>query len=156
MSYPGLMTEYAPPAARRGAGLALGLATAIGGAMSLGVFSGFTSIQSAYAAVLLGWIVGLAVSRAGRDRPAAATAVALALASSAAASVVAVCVSAVRDGHIPASIVARHFWHAIPLLPHVIGWFGFACWALAIVVSWQTVRGRGRKPSHARSAATPQ
>jgi hypothetical protein len=151
MSYPGLLAGDAPPPIRRGAALALGCAAAIGGALAVGMFSGFTSIQSTYVAILLGWIVGLVVCRGGRDYAAAAGAVVLALAGSVAASVIAVCIMAVRDGHIPASIVALHFWHAIPLLPHVIGWFGFVCWALAAYVSWRTVRrrGRGRSPRHA-------
>jgi hypothetical protein len=154
MSYPGLLAGYALPPVRRGAALALGCAVAVGGAVAVGVFSGFTRIQSAYAAILIGWVIGLIGCRAGRDRPAAAGAVVLALAGSAAASVIAVCIMAVRDGHVPASIVAMHFWHAIPLLPHVIGWFGFVCWALAALVSWQTVRRRGRHRSLASSPAT--
>src|SRR5215470_11956837 len=154
MSYPGLLAGYAPPPVRRSAALALGCATAIGAAIAVGVFSGLTRIQSAYVAILIGWAIGLIVCRAGRDRAAAAGAVVLAVSGSAAASVIAVCIMAVRDGHVPASIVAPHFWHAIPLLPHVIGWFGFVCWALAALVSWQTVRRRGRSRSHARSIAT--
>jgi hypothetical protein len=156
MSYAGLLAGYDPAPVRRGAALALGCTAAIGGAVAVGVFSGFTRIQSTYAAILLGWVIGLIVCRAGRDRRAAAGAVVLALAGSATASVIAVCIMAVRDGHVPAPIVATRFWHAIPLLPHVIGWFGFVCWALAALVSWQTVRRRGRKRSLASSPATPQ
>jgi len=74
MSYSGLLADYAPPASRRGPAVALGLATAIGGAIVVGVFSGLTSIQSTYAAILLGWVVGLVVCRAGSDHPAAAVA----------------------------------------------------------------------------------
>jgi hypothetical protein len=153
MSHPGLVADYAPPPARLGAGLAAGIAAAIGGALVVGVFSGVTGIQSAYAAILLGWIVGLAVSRAGRDQLAAVAAAVLSLAGSAAASVIAVCITAVKDGHVPASIVAAHFWRAIPLLPHVMGWFGFVCWSLATVVSWRTVRRRGRQRSRSGSPA---
>ena len=154
MSYPGLLADHASPPSRLGTALALGFAVAIGGAIALGVFSGITRIQSAYAAILLGWVVALVVCRAGRGPLAAAGAGVLSLAGSAAASVIAVCISAVRIGHVPASIVAEHFWRAIPLLPHLIGWFGFVCWALATVVSWQTVRRRGRKRSRASSTAT--
>ena len=155
MSHPGGLADYAPPPARLGVGLAAGIAAALAGAVVVGVFSGVTRIQSAYAAILLGWIVGLAVSRAGRDPLATAGAAVLSLAGSGAASVIAVCITAVREGHVPASIVAAHFWRAIPLLPQVIGWFGFVCWALAIIVSCRTVRrGRGRDRSRAGSTAT--
>lgn len=156
MSYSGILAEdYAQPRARVGAALAVGIAAAFGGAAVVGVFSGITGFQSAYAAILLGWIVGLAIGRAGRDTLVAGAATVLALAGSAAASVITVCIGAVRDGHVPAAIVAGHFWRAIPLLPHVTGWFGFACWALAAFVSWQTVRRHRHHRSHARSTATP-
>lgn len=156
MSYPSLVAaDYAPPPGRMGAALTVGMAAAIGGAAVVGVFSGVTGFHSAYVAILLGWIVGLAVSRAGRDELAAAGAAVLALAGSPAASVIAVCIAAVKDGHIPASFMAAHFWRAVPLLPHVISWFGFVCWALAAVVSWRTVRRRGRMRSRAGSPAMP-
>lgn len=156
MSYPTLLAaDHAMPSTRLGMALAMGVAAAIGAAVVVGVFSGVTGIQSAYAALLLGWIVGLSVSWAGRDRLAAAGATVLALAGSAAASVIAVCLTAVRDAHVPASIVAAHFWRAIPLLPHVIGWFGFVCWTLAAIVSWRTVRRRGRIRRPAGPTAAP-
>jgi hypothetical protein len=84
MSYPGLMADNACPPVRLGAGLAVGIAAGLGRAAVVGVSSGVTGFQSAYAAILLGWIVGLAVSPAGRKQLAAAAAAVLSLAGVAA------------------------------------------------------------------------
>jgi len=147
MSYPQAPVLSVPPPARTGAALALGAAVAVGGALIVGVFSGMTSIQSAKVAILLGWLVGLVVSRAGPALDAAAGAGILSVAASAAASVIGVIIVIVRLGHVPLAIVLDHLPRVISLMPHVIGWFGFVCWALAAVFGWATVRSRGRKHS---------
>jgi hypothetical protein len=153
MSYPQAPVLSAPPPARTGAALAVGAAVAVSGALIVGVFSGMTSIQSAKVAILLGWLVGLVVSRAGPALRAAAGAGILSAAACAAASVIGLIVVIVRTGHVPLAIVVDHLARVISLMPHVIGWFGFVCWALAAVFGWSTVRSRGRRHSPQFEAA---
>lgn len=139
----------APAAAPAGLGsvIAMGSATALAGAFAVGLFSGLTGIQSAYAAILLGWVVGLAIRRGRRDTPAATGAGVIALAGSAAASVIALTARIVKVAHAPLGVVLMHISTVISVLPHVIGWFGFVCWALAAYAGWVTTVGRGRRRS---------
>ena len=63
--------------------IAIGSAVAIGCALVVGVFSGITGVQSAWAAILLGWLVGLAIRRSRCESPAAFAGASIALAGSA-------------------------------------------------------------------------
>jgi hypothetical protein len=137
-----------------GAALGLGATVALGGAVILGTFSGLTNYQSTYGSILLGWLVGLVVRRTGGDTPLAAAAVMLSLAGSAAGSLILVMIGLVRTLHLPLAIVVSHISRVFSLVPHVIGWFGFLCWALSGVVGWATVRTRGRRLSNVRQLAS--
>lgn len=132
--------------------LAIGSAAALAGACVVGLFSGLTGIQSASVSILLGWVVGLAIRRSERDTRAAIGAGIIALAGSAAASVIALTVRIVTVAHVPVAVVVTHIPAVISAVPHVIGWFGFVCWALAAYASWVTTVGRGRRRSPARPA----
>jgi hypothetical protein len=155
VAYPqATITQPDKPDADLGPALALGAGVAACGAFIVGVFSGVTGIQSTYVAVLLGWLVGLVVSRAGRDLPAAAGAAILSLAGSVAASVIAVTISLIRHVHVPLTIVLEHISRVLSVVPHVVGFFGFWCWALASVVGWATVKSRGRARRSAPWPAT--
>jgi hypothetical protein len=147
MVYPQAQGKSPAPPASLGSALGLGAAVALGGAVAVGVFSGLTNYQSTYVSILLGWLVGLVVSRAGGDTPVAAAAGMLSLAGSAAGSLIFVIIGLVRTLHVPLSIVVSNINRVFPLVPHVIGWFGFLCWALSGVVGWATVRTRGRRRS---------
>jgi hypothetical protein len=70
-------------------------------AVAVGLFSGPTGIQSAYAAILLGWVVGRAIRRSRSDTPTAAGAGIIALTGSATATVVALTVRIMTVAHVP-------------------------------------------------------
>jgi hypothetical protein len=136
----------APPGL--GSVIAIGSAVAIGGAFAVGVFSGITGIQSAWAAILLGWLVGLAMRRSRCDLPTAIASASIALAGSALASLIAVTLRIVKEAHVPLTVVLDHMPLVAPAIPRDIGWFGFLCWALAAYLGWVTVsRGGGRQGS---------
>lgn len=97
--------------------IAIGSAVALAGAFAVGLFSGLTRIQSAYVAILLGWVVGLAIRRRRRDSSAAIAAGIIALAGSATASVIALAVRVVRVAHIPLAVVLTHISKVISLVP---------------------------------------
>jgi hypothetical protein len=109
------------------------------------VFSGLTSLQSAKVATLLGWVVGLVISRAGPGFKMAAGAGLLSLSASAGASMIGVIIVIVRTAHVPLAIVLAHLGLVMSVMPQAIGWFGFVCWALSAVAGWATVRANGRK-----------
>ena len=145
MSYPSEPGQSAAPATTSvGAALALGAGVAFAGAFVVGTVSGLTNYQSAYVSILLGWVVGLVVNRASREMPVAVAAGMLALAGSALASLIYIVIGLVRNLHVPLSSVLSNMQHVFPLVPPVIGWFGFLCWALSGVAAWATVRSRGR------------
>jgi hypothetical protein len=126
--------------------IAIGSAVAVGCALVVGVFSGITGIQSAWAAILLGWLVGLAIGRSRCDSPAAIAGASIALAGSALASLIAVTLRIVKQVHVPLTLVLAHMPQVIPAIPKDIGWFGFLCWALATYLGWVTVsRGERRR-----------
>jgi hypothetical protein len=145
MSYPSVPTAPAAASAGRGLVLAQGAGVVIAGACAVGVFSGLTRVQSAYVAILTGWLVGRTIRRGSREVPAAAAAAIMALAGAAAASVIAVSIRISVTAHVPLEIVAAHLARVIPLVPRFIGPFGFCCWALASLVGWWTVRGRNQR-----------
>ena len=134
--------------------IAIGSAVAIGGAFAVGVFSGITGIQSAWAAILLGWLVGLAMRRSRCDLPTAVASASIALAGSALASLIAVTLRIVKEAHVPLTVVLDHMPLVAPAIPRDIGWFGFLYWALAAYLGWVTVsRGGGRQGSALPPAA---
>jgi hypothetical protein len=136
--------------------LAQGAGVAVACAFAVGVFSGLTRVQSAYVAILAGWLAGRTIHRGSRDLPAAVAAGIMALAGAALASVIAVSIRITVTAHLPYEIVAAHIARVIPLVPHFIGPFGFICWALAAVVGWLAVRSEGRRrPGLTRAAAHP-
>jgi hypothetical protein len=104
-------------------------------------------VQSAYVAILAGWLLGRTIHRGSSDVPAAAAAAIMALGSAARASVIAVPIRIMVAAHVPFEIVLAHLAKVIQLVPRFIGPFGFCCWALAALVGWGTARGRNR-PSH--------
>jgi hypothetical protein len=124
--------------------VALGAAVAFGGAVIVGTFFGLTNYQSTYLSIVLGWLVGLVVSRAGREMPAAVASGLLALAGSALGSLIGIIIGLVRTVHVPLSVVLSNLGRVISLVPHVIGGFGFLCWGVSGVVGWAIVRSRGR------------
>jgi hypothetical protein len=128
-----------------GSVIAIGSAVAIGCAFVVGVFGGITDIQSAWAAILLGWLVGLAIRRSRSDSPTAIAGASIALAGSALASLIAVTLRIVKEAHVPLAVVLAHIPQVISTVPEGIGWFGFLCWALAAYLGWVTV-SRGRRP----------
>jgi hypothetical protein len=105
--------------------IAVGSAVAIGCAFAAGVFSGITGIHSAWAAVLLGWLVGLAIRRSRCDLLAAIAGAGIALAGSALASLIAVTLRIVKEAHVPLTLVLDHMPLVAPAVPRDIGWFGF-------------------------------
>ena len=138
-----------------GSVIAMGSAAALAGAFAVGLLSGLTGIQSAYVSILLGWVVGLAIRRSRRDSPAAIGAGIIALTGSATATVIALTVRIVTVAHVPLAVVLTHMPKVISAVPHVIGWFGFVCWALAAYASWMTTADRGRRPSPILRPARP-
>jgi len=154
MAYPPEQTQSAVPSTSLGAAMALGAAVALGGAVVAGTFFGLTNYQSTYVSILFGWLVGLVVNRASRDMPMAVVAGALALAGSALASVIGIVIGLVKTVHVPLSVVLSNMAHVFPLVPRVIGVFGFLCWALSGLVAWATVRSRGRTLTRVRKPET--
>ena len=146
----------APTSAPAGLGpvIAIGLAVAIGCAAVVGLFGGVTGIQSAWAATLLGWLVGLAVRRKRCDSLAAIGGAIIALAGSALSSLIAVTIRIVREAHVPLAAVLAHIPRLISVVPHVIGWFGFLCWALATYLGWVTIARGGQRQVPASPSAT--
>jgi len=144
MSYPSVPAPAARASLGLGVVLAQGAGVALGSACAVGVFSGLTRVQSAYVAILGGWLVGRTIHRGSRDMPAAAGAGVMALAGAALASVIAVSIRIMVTAHLPYEIVAAHIAKVIPLVPRFIGPFGFICWALAAMVGWLAVRSQGR------------
>jgi hypothetical protein len=149
-----------PALAGLGSVIAIGSVVAIGCAVVVGLFGGVTGIQSAWAAILLGWFVGLAVRRKRCDSPAAIGGAIIALAGSALASLIAVTIRIVREAHVPLADVLAHIPRLISVVPHVIGWFGFLCWALATYLGCVTIaRGPQRQvpasPSTTASGRAP-
>jgi hypothetical protein len=134
--------------------IAIGSAVAIGSAFVVGVFGGITGIQSAWAAILLGWLVGLAIRRSRSDTPAAIAGASIALAGSALASLIAVTLRIVKEVHVPLAVVLAHIPQVIPAVPKDIGWFGFVCWALATCLGWETVARGERRHGPALPPAT--
>ena len=134
--------------------IAIGSAVAVGCALAVGVFSGITGIQSAWAAILLGWLVGLAIGRSRCDSPAAIAGASIALAGSALASLIAVTLRIVKQVHVPLTLVLAHMPQVIRAVPKDIGWFGFVCWAIAAYLGWQTVARGERRPGPALPPAT--
>ena len=131
----------APPGL--GSLIVIGSAVAVGCALVVGLFSGITGIQSAWAAILLGWLVGLAIRRSRCDTPAAIAGASIAVAGSALASLIAVTLRIVKEVHVPLAVVLAHIPQVIPAVPKDIGWFGFVCWALSAFAGWASV-GRQR------------
>jgi hypothetical protein len=119
----------------------VGSAAAIACAFALGVIGGVTNMQFAYGAVLLGVLTGQAVRRIRRDTQAAIAAGLISLAGSTLASLIAVTMRIVKTAHVPLAIVLAHMSTVISLLPHVIGAFGFFCWALATFTGFAGVGG---------------
>jgi hypothetical protein len=134
--------------------IAIGTAVAIACAFAVGLFSGITRIESAWAAILLGWLVGLAIGRKRRDSPAAIGGAIIALAGSALASVIAVTMWIVKEAHVPLAVVLAHMPVVISAVPHGIGWFGFLCWALAAYLGWVTISRAGRQQNPVLPTAT--
>jgi hypothetical protein len=126
-----------------GTAVALGAAVALGGSVIVGTIFGLTNYQSTYVSIVLGWLVGLVVSRAGREMTIAVAAGVLALAGSALGSLLGIIIGLVKTVHVPLWIVLSNMGRVISLVPHVIGGFGFVCWALSGVVGWAIVRSRG-------------
>lgn len=126
-----------------GTAVALGAVVAFGGAIIVGAVFGLTNYQSAYLSIVVGWLVGLVVGRAGRDMPIAVAAGILALAGSALGSLLGIIIGLVKTVHVPLSVVLSNMGRVISLVPHVIGGFGFLCWALSGVVGFGIVRSRG-------------
>jgi hypothetical protein len=137
----------APVPANRSLGLAIaaGAGVAIACALVVGLITGLADRQFLYAAVLLGLLVGLAMRQIRRDSQAAIAGGIISLAGSALASVIGLIVRLVKVGHVPLSYVLAHMPTVISNVPHIIGAFGFLCWALAAYVGWATAAGRGRR-----------
>ena len=133
--------------ARRGLGLAItaGAAVAIGCAFLAGLIGGETNSQFAYAAVILGLLVGVVIRKIRSDAQAAIAAGLLSLAGGALSSLISLTVRLVKVAHIPLSFVLAHISTVMSQVPHYIGAFGFLCWALAAYVGWATAAGRGRR-----------
>ena len=146
--------EPTPAPSSPGSVIAIGSAVAVGCALVVGVFSGITGIQSAWAAILLGWLVGLAIHRSRSDASAAIAGASIALAGSALASLIAVTLRIVKEVHVPLAVVLAHLPQVIPAVPKDIGWFGFLCWALAGYLGWVTVSRGERRPGPALPPAT--
>jgi hypothetical protein len=70
-------------------------------ALAVGLFSGLTGIQSAYAAILLGWVVGRAIRRSRSDTPTVAGAGIIALTGSATVTVIALMVRIMTVAYVP-------------------------------------------------------
>jgi hypothetical protein len=145
MSYARPTAKNPAPAMSLSIAVVLGAAVAIGGALIVGTFIGLTNHQWTYISIVLGTLVGLVVSRAGGAVPMSAAAAILSLAASAAGSVIGLMIVIVRLGHVPFSLVVSHIWRVFSLVPHVIGAFGFLCWALSAIAGWAIVRTRGRR-----------
>jgi hypothetical protein len=88
---------------------------------------------------LLGVFTGQAVRRVRRDTQAAVAAGLISLAGSALASLVALTLRLVKALHIPLFTVLAHMPMVSSILPHIIGWFGFVCWALSAFTGWASV-----------------
>jgi hypothetical protein len=151
---------YASSPASRGLGLAIavGSAVAVACAFALGLIGGLTNTQFAYGAILLGVFTGQAIRRVRRDTQAAVAAGLISLAGSALASLIAVTMRLVKAVHIPLSTVLAHMPAVSSILPHIIGWFGFLCWALSTFTGWASV-GRQRirtAPMSGQTAASDQ
>ena len=143
-AYPGPLGSVPDPASRTlGLAIAVGSAVAVACAFALGVIGAVTNTQFAYGAILVGVFTGQAVRRVRRDTQAAAAAGLISLAGSALASLIAVTMRLVEAVHIPLSTVLAHMPTVISVLPHIIGWFGFVCWALSAFTGWVNV-GRPR------------
>jgi hypothetical protein len=127
----------------------------VGWMRAVGVFSAITGIQSAWAAIVLGWLVGLAMRRSRCDVPTTFAAAGIALAGSALASLIAVTLRIVKEAHVPLTAVLGHMPEVAPAVPRDIGWFGFACWALATYLGWVTVSRGEARPGPALPPATP-
>jgi hypothetical protein len=121
----------------------VGSAVAIACAFILGLIGGVTNTQFAYGAILLGVFTGQAVRRVRRDTQAAVAAGFISLAGSALASLIAVTMRLVKAVHVPLFTVLAHMPAVSSILPHIIGWFGFVCWALSAFTGWASV-GRQR------------
>lgn len=133
--------------ARRGLGLAItaGAAVAIGCAFLAGLIGGETNSQFAYAAVILGLLVGVTVRKIRSDAQAAIAAGLLSLAGGALSSLISLIVRVVKVAHVPLSFVLAHISTVMSQVPHYIGAFGFLFWALAAYVGWATAAGRRRR-----------
>jgi hypothetical protein len=143
-AHPGVLGGVPDPAPRTlGLAIAVGSAVAIACASAVGLLGGVTNTQFAYGAILLGVFTGQAVRRVRRDTPAAVAAGLISLAGSALASLIAVTMRLVEAVHIPLSTVLAHMPVVVSILPHIIGWFGFLCWALSAFTGWGSV-GRQR------------
>jgi hypothetical protein len=155
---PPLPAASAPASRALGLTIAVGSAVAIGCAFALGLIGGVTNTQFAYGAILLGVFTGQAIRRIRRDTPAAIAAGLISLAGSALASLIALTIRLVKVLHVSLSIVLAHIPAVISVLPHVIGVFGFLCWALATFTGWVSV-GRQRiqiAPMSGQTAAPDQ
>jgi hypothetical protein len=152
----------APAPASRSLGLAIavGAGVAIACAFVAGLISGLTNSQFAYAAVLLGLLVGLAIRQIRRDPQAAIAGGLVSLAGGALASLIGLTFRLVKYGQVPLSYVLAHMSTVISAVPRVSGAFGILCWALAAYVGWATAAGRGRRTramrTRGRKAATAQ
>jgi hypothetical protein len=141
---PGPLGSLPDPAPRTlGLAMAVGSAAAIACAFALGLIGGVTNTQFAYGAILLGVFTGQAVRRVRRDTQAAVAAGLISLAGSALARLIAVTMRLVEAVHIPLFTVLGHMPVVSSVLPHIIGWFGFVCWALSAFAGWASV-GRQR------------
>jgi hypothetical protein len=147
------------PKPSRSLGLATGVgsAVAIACALVLGVLGGATDRQYLYGAVILGVLVGRAVRQIRRDTQAAVSAALISLAGGALASLIALTMHLVQAVHIPLSALLAHLSTVMSALPHVIGWFGFLCWALAAFTAWAGVaRAQSQDPPrHAEDGVRP-
>jgi hypothetical protein len=143
-----------PGPASLGSVIATGSAVAIACATAVGLFSGITGIQSVYAAIALGWAVGLTISRRRSDTPAAIAGAIIALAGSALASVIAVTLRIANQAHVPLAVVLGHLPLVIPAVPQAIGWFGLVCWALTAALGWVTIVCHRPTPTFAPTPAT--
>src|SRR5262245_12325055 len=133
---PPLPVAAAPVPRALGLAVAVGSAAAIACALALGLIVGVTNTQFAYGAILLGVFTGQAVRRVRRDQQAAVAAGLISLAGSALASLIAVTMRLVGAVHIPLFTVLAHMPAVSSVLPHILGWFGFVCWALSAFTGW--------------------
>ena len=149
---PPLPQALAPAPRGLGQAIAVGSAVAIACAFAVGLIEAMANTQFAYAAILLGIIVGRSVRRIRCDTQAAIAAGLISLAGGALASLIGLTVHLVRAFHIPLPAMLTHLPTVISILPHAIGPFGFLCWALGAAAGWANGRGPGVPGARGKTA----